>query len=177
MLLSLPYLALNRLKENLHQDCFLFCVASISGWIGEVLFRSLYSGYLVIPGFLNGPWCPIYGFGVIGAMHLCKSRSISLTFIKLFAGSTLLEWLTSVLFQLSTGRLLWDYTMMPFSIGPRINLIFSLVWGLLGIFLLYVIIPKVKKAFHRLPALLYLSQVMIVFCMIDFIIKSLQYIA
>ena len=164
-------------KKNLERDCFLFCVASISGWIGEVIFRSLYSGMLVIPGFLNGPWCPIYGFGVVGAMHLCKSRSIPLTFLKLFTGATLLEWLTSWAFQLYTGRLLWDYTMMTLSIGPRINMIFSIVWGLLGIFLLYVIIPKVAKAFQRFPFLLLLSQVMIVFYMIDFVIKALQYLA
>ena len=44
---------------------FLFAVGSIVGWCLEVVYRSIVSGCIIIPGFLLGPYCPIYGFGFV----------------------------------------------------------------------------------------------------------------
>ena len=42
---------------------FFFFFFSISGWIIEVAYRSAKNRHLVNPGFLKGPYLPIYGFG------------------------------------------------------------------------------------------------------------------
>ena len=45
---------------------FLFIVGCILGWFIEVLFRRFFSAKRwVNPGFMKGPWLPLYGFGVI----------------------------------------------------------------------------------------------------------------
>ena len=42
---------------------FSFFFFSISEWIIEVAYRSAKNNHLVNPGFLKGPYLPIYGFG------------------------------------------------------------------------------------------------------------------
>ena len=38
---------------------------SFFGWVYESILCSITSGTLVNRGFLNGPLCPIYGFGAL----------------------------------------------------------------------------------------------------------------
>lgn len=41
---------------------FLFCIGSILGWVLEVVFRRFFSAHhWVNPGFLIGPYLPLYG--------------------------------------------------------------------------------------------------------------------
>ena len=173
VLQSLRELFIDKTIKNVKYNLFLFTFGSIGGWVIETIFRSLYSGYLVIPGFLNGPWCPIYGLGITLAIHLCEGKNVADSFIRLFAGATILECVTSVFFERFTHRLLWDYSIMPLSTGSRINIIFSILWGLMGLFLLYVIEPQLKKFFECYPAFLTISECLVVFFFIDCIIKFL----
>ena len=45
-----------------------FAVYSFLGWCLEVCFCSINTGKFVNRGFLNGPLCPIYGFGMVVTM-------------------------------------------------------------------------------------------------------------
>ena len=40
-----------------------FLVYSVIGWVTEVIYQAVSKGIVVNRGFLNGPVCPIYGFG------------------------------------------------------------------------------------------------------------------
>lgn len=42
-----------------------FAIYSFLGWCMEVVFCTVRTGKLVNRGFLNGPVCPIYGFGMV----------------------------------------------------------------------------------------------------------------
>lgn len=42
-----------------------FSIYSFLGWCMEVVFCTVRTGKLVNRGFLNGPVCPIYGFGMV----------------------------------------------------------------------------------------------------------------
>ncbi|MFR8717263.1 MAG: putative ABC transporter permease [Faecalibacterium prausnitzii] len=42
-----------------------FLIYSCLGWCVEVVYAAATTGQLVNRGFLNGPVCPIYGFGMI----------------------------------------------------------------------------------------------------------------
>lgn len=41
-----------------------FIVYSFIGWIWETFYCSLKDRHFVFRGFLLGPYCPVYGFGV-----------------------------------------------------------------------------------------------------------------
>ena len=42
-----------------------FIIYSIAGWVLESVFRSFCEKRLLNTGFLNGPFCPMYGIGCI----------------------------------------------------------------------------------------------------------------
>ena len=44
---------------------FIFFVGCTLGWILELFFRRIVHGKWVNPGFLVGPYLPIYGFGLV----------------------------------------------------------------------------------------------------------------
>jgi len=48
--------------------CWFFIVYSVAGWITEVVFQAVVKGKVVNRGFLNGPVCPVYGFGMIAVI-------------------------------------------------------------------------------------------------------------
>ena len=64
-----------------------FVLFAIAGYICEVIFAAIVLGKFVNRGFLYGPWCPIYGFGVVIVAKCLKPLSKSL--LVLFIGSVL----------------------------------------------------------------------------------------
>jgi uncharacterized protein len=65
---------------------YLFVLFSLLGWILEVIYRSVKQGRPVNPGFLTGPYLPLYGFSVV-ALTFCiiyvNSRFLETLFIDL----------------------------------------------------------------------------------------------
>ena len=50
---------------SLYQILAFFLIYSCLGWCLEVIYAAVSTGQLVNRGFLNGPVCPIYGFGMV----------------------------------------------------------------------------------------------------------------
>lgn len=153
---------------------FNFLIYAFFGWYLEVVYQAVEHGKFINRGFLNGPYCPIYGVGVIivtGVLDPIKGNIIIL-----FAGSVIL---TSLL-ELITGFLLekifhmhwWDYSNEHFNIGGYICLKFSLLWGVACLVTVRLIHPAVESFVasvpHRLGVVM-LSVVMIGFAS-DFIV-------
>lgn len=111
--------------------CYFFIYAFI-GWCTEVIYAAVKTGKFVNRGFLNGPYCPIYGAGVILVLYLLDPVKNNIFY--LFLGSILI---TSTI-ELIGGFVLkkifhhtwWDYSNRPFNIGGYICLQFSLIWGI-----------------------------------------------
>ena len=57
---------------NVYQLLMLFLIYSFLGWCVEVSFVAVTTGRVVNRGFLNGPVCPIYGVGMLGALLLLE---------------------------------------------------------------------------------------------------------
>lgn len=66
----------------LYDYLFYFVVYSFIGWCTEVCFCSVSTGKFVNRGFLNGPVCPIYGFGMVIVIytHSCDGKCFSFVF-------------------------------------------------------------------------------------------------
>ena len=70
------------------QICAMFFTYAFLGWCAEVAFAAVCTGKFVNRGFLNGPVCPIYGFGLV-IVVLCLTPVQHNTPL-LFAGAVLL---------------------------------------------------------------------------------------
>lgn len=59
-----------------YQICWYFLIYSFGGWIVEVVFHAVTLGKVVNRGFLNGPVCPVYGFGVLSVFAVVGSMQV-----------------------------------------------------------------------------------------------------
>ena len=133
-----------------------FCIYALLGWGLEVCFCTLHTGHFVNRGFLNGPVCPIYGFGMVIILAVLEPLQNNL--FVLFLGAVLL---TSTL-ELITGIALkklfhtswWDYTDQPLNLGGYICLKFSLGWGVCAVLAVRVLHPLVAGLVSLLPPVL-----------------------
>lgn len=55
---------------TLYQALCYFVIYAFLGWVVEVAFHALRLGKIINRGFLNGPVCPIYGFGMLAICAL-----------------------------------------------------------------------------------------------------------
>lgn len=128
---------------------FLFLFFSCFGWVLEVFYRRFFSAKKWInPGFLKGPYLPIYGIGVIllSAYVLVLScfadsfPSKILFHIAIAVGigllMTLLELLAGWIFIHKMNIQLWDYSDCFGNFKGIICPRFTLIWTILG-FLFY----------------------------------------
>ena len=111
---------------------FIFCLGSTLGWFFELFFRRIYSGKWVNPGFLNGPYLPIYGFGLslLTVLHVFLSKyNLSPLLIIIIMGlcMNLIELIGGLIF-LKNGIRLWDYRDMWGNYKGVVCPTFSVIW-------------------------------------------------
>lgn len=123
----------------------LFLIYSLIGWCVEVLYAAMTTGKLISRGFLSGPYCPIYGVGMLLIIVLLCPLRHNLIFLFLAALfiTSALEYLTGVLLDVVFEQRWWDYSSMPFNIQGFICLKFSILWGLGCVFIIRIIHPYI----------------------------------
>lgn len=125
------------MPQNLYQAAWIFLIYAFLGWCSEVAFAAVNKGKFVNRGFLNGPVCPIYGFGMLIVVTLLWGLRGNL--ILLFLGSavltTALEFVTGWVLEKFFHDKWWDYSDMPFNIKGYICLKFTVLWGLAATFI------------------------------------------
>ena len=134
---------------------FLFFVGSVVGWCIEVLFRRIFTAKKWInPGFLTGPYLPLYGFGVamLFAISLIPIDTgyywLDSLIIILIMGvvMTLIEYIAGLIFIKGMKIKLWDYSNRRGNIQGIICPLFSFLWLLVCAFYYFVIDPFVIEA-------------------------------
>ena len=124
-----------------------FIIYSFLGWWIEVTFHAVTVGKFVNRGFLNGPVCAIYGFGMMILLYFLSPLTDN--FILLFIGSVLftsaLEFITGFILEKVFQDKWWDYTDKPFNIKGYICLSFSIMWGLAAVFVINIVHPSISK--------------------------------
>ena len=101
----------------------IFLLGSIVGWILEILYRSLQEKKLVNPGFLNGPYLPIYGSGLVILFFTAKINLNPILLILIMAVfMSSLEFITGYLFEKYYKLKLWDYSKERFNLYGYISL-------------------------------------------------------
>lgn len=141
---------------NIYYLLLYFFVYGFLGWCAEVAFAAVKQGRFVNRGFLNGPICPIYGVGVtivIAFLTPIKSNLVLLYIISVVL-VTLLEGLTGWTMDKIFHNKWWDYSSMPFNIGGYVCLVFSLVWGVACVAIMYLIHPPIHRLLTYIPSTL-----------------------
>lgn len=90
------------MPQNFYELVWIFIIYAFIGWCTEVSYAALDTGKFVNRGFLNGPYCPIYGCGVVIVVAILTPLKENL--LILFAGSFLLTSVAGVHYGLYSGK-------------------------------------------------------------------------
>ena len=129
-----------------------FFIYSVMGWLWETIYCSLKAGKFIYRGFLIGPYCPIYGFGIIMVLYFIEPFHNNLILLYIFSTIivTLLEFFTSYFLEKIFHTTWWDYHNVPFNIQGRIALPVSAFWGVGCVLVVRIIHPFVTKIVEML---------------------------
>lgn len=157
---------------------YLFAFFALVGWGIECLFRSTMQKKIVNPGFLKGPYLPIYGTAAIilafiiftiqnGSVLSYVAHSMPLVYLEMmtfnaynlpmevflsigifFLVTTGIELATGFCFGVLLRRPLWDYSDQPLCFKNQICLKYSCCWVLLAFFFEYVLLPFSLFLYH-----------------------------
>lgn len=130
----------------------LFVIGSLMGYIIEVIYKRVISmKKWVNPGFMFGPYLPIYGFGTIILYQISEiilSRinvpiliEILIVIGVFFLSLTLLEFLTGIFFLKKFNLRLWNYSDRRFNFKGVICPRFSIYWTVIGVTYYYLLNP------------------------------------
>lgn len=132
-----------------------FIIYSFFGWVWETSYVSLKEGEYINRGFINGPFCTIYGCGAISVYLILKpiEENLLLLFLGGIVVATILEYLTAVLMESIFHTTWWDYSDNKFNFQGRICLGASLGWGILTVILFRVLHPVVEDIVALYPVI------------------------
>lgn len=158
-----------------------FIIYSVLGFVIETAFGAVTKGVIESrKSFLYGPFCAIYGLGAV-VMILClqpfKKNNNTLFWGGFVAGSVI-EYLVSLIGELIFHVIWWDYSDMPLNINGRVCVYFSIFWGLLGIYLVSYINPKIDKLINFIKrkisdkALKIIEMITAVFLIVDCLLTA-----
>ena len=153
-----------------------FFLYGVLGWCVEVVYAAIREHRLVNRGFLCGPICPIYGFGMVGLLY-CMRRmpsgdrepGVVTVFVVGMVLTTAIELIGGwVLFRLYHIRW-WDYSHLKGNLGGYICPQFSLLWGLGSVIMVKAVHPLLARVGDPMPlrVLLPLDGVLLVFFLAD----------
>ena len=140
-------------KMSVSHLFLLFFTASFLGWIYECIYCTVKTTRWQNRGFLFGPVCPIYGFGVLGTFLLFSAGSgmkgslpaWPAVFGVCALGSAILEYLTSFLLEKLFHARWWDYSKAPLNINGRICLPATCGFGAAGVLLVKFAFPFMDR--------------------------------
>lgn len=127
---------------------YFYCIA---GWIFESGNVSVRQKKWVNRGFMKGPWLPLYGSGALVILLSTlpfEQNPIAVYFVSAIS-ATILEYITGVVMLKLFKVRYWDYRYRKIQFQGHICLVSTIVWGFLGLLMVYIIHPPVVKLIGR----------------------------
>lgn len=160
------------LNFNYYDLIYFFAFYSFAGWCVEVLYYFKNEHKFVNRGFLYGPFCPIYGFGVVSLIIFLDSykNNIFKLFFLACVLTSVLEYFTGYILEKTFKTKWWDYTDDPFNIHGRVCLLYSLLWGASEVVIIRIIHPILNDVLMNIPEVLrdIFISIIVIYLIIDF---------
>ena len=130
-------------------------IGSFAGVVVELMWCLIRNGYLESrSGLVYGPFNLLYGAGAV-ALTVClyrfRNRSGWISFLGGMLVGTVVEYLCSWGQEALFGSRSWDYSTMPFNLNGRVCLLYSVFWGVLGVFWIKDLYPRMAQLILKIP--------------------------
>lgn len=154
----------------------MFFTASIIGWCWEVFYHMFRFGNFVNRGTLQGPWLPIYGWGLISLLILLKKyrKDPILTFVLALVICGIVEYATGWYLENFRQAKWWNYEGYFLNIHGRICLENLIAFGIGGCAFIYFLAPFLDSIYSKTNKniKIILCIILSLFHIIDFIYSS-----
>ena len=134
---------------NLYKILLIGFVGSFAGVVMEMVWCLVRYGFIESrAGLVYGPFNLLYGAGAVLltlALYPYRNRGAVWSFLGGFLVGSALEYVCSWGQEALLGSRSWDYSAMPLNLNGRICLMYSFFWGLLGIFWIKDLYPRMAK--------------------------------
>ena len=142
-----------------------FIIYSVLGYIIETIFGIVSKGtWESRQSFLYGPFCGIYGLGAV--IMILSLQYFNQNSNRLFWGGfvvgSIIEYVVSWIGEVALNVKWWDYSNMPLNLNGRICVFFSIFWGLLAIYLMSYINPRVDRLINWLKSKISVNKLKII---------------
>ena len=164
---------------NIYKILWIIFIGSFAGVIIEMAWCLLKNGYVESRrGMVWGPFNFLYGAGAaLLSITLYRFRNHGqwVSFLGGMLVGSVLEYFCSWLQETLFGSRSWDYSGIPFNINGRICLLYSVFWGILGVFWIKRVFPFVSSFILKIPSKIgkILTWGIVIFFVIDLSVSGL----
>ena len=134
---------------------WVFFIGCFAGVVLETIYCLIQRGhYESRVGLIYGPFNLVYGIGALclsSALYQFRNRGRVFSFVGGFVVGSVVEYACSWFQEVCFGSTSWDYSNMPYNLNGRICLLYSIFWGILGIFWIKDIYPRMAKWILKIP--------------------------
>ncbi|MFQ9147617.1 MAG: putative ABC transporter permease [Eubacteriales bacterium] len=134
---------------------WLFMIGNVAGFLMETFWAFFIQRRVELRvGLVWGPFIPVYGFGAV-IMTLLLYRFYKKRDLVTFAAAAVVgaafEYFCSLFQELAFGTVSWEYSGTTANIGGRTNLMYALIWGVLGLLWVKDFYPRISKLIEKIP--------------------------
>lgn len=141
-------------KLNFYNLFYIFIFCSLFGYVIEFFWTFLKKGVLINHSAVAiGTFNFVYGISaVVFTILLYKYNNEKnwKIFLFSFVLGTILEYLMSYFMELFIGFSAWDYSKKFMNINGRVALLYSILWGFLGVFWIKYLYPLIMKLIDKI---------------------------
>lgn len=142
------------IAQHFGQLMWVFMGMSVIGLAGETVQHFVAFGeWESRPGFIWGPFSPIYGLAAVLLTVILEPLQHKSTALLLVVGGVVggsLEYFASWAMETFWGVVAWSYLNLPFNFDGRTDLFHCLVWGTLGTLWVKVGLQICQRIFDRI---------------------------
>lgn len=141
---------------GLYKLCWIFMIGGVLGCFIEMIWcRFALGAWMGRSSNVFFPISIVWGVGCAlfsVVLHRDKDTSIWKLFLKGYLYGSILEFSCSWIGEKILHMTFWSYAHLPLNIGGRISLIFSVLWGFVGIVWGRWIYPFISCLIEKIPA-------------------------
>lgn len=140
---------------NFYNLFWVFFIGCFMGVVVETLWIFIRKGYIESRvGLVYGLFNLVYGFGALAMMiglYWLRDKNAILVMLGGVVIGTLVEYASSLVEEYMFGSSSWDYSEMPFNLNGRVNLLYSIFWGILALAWVRYLYPLMEQWINRIP--------------------------